>query len=317
MAGIQERFGQKYVSPELYLGTQIGVGESDPAMGLVRGVTRSALLVRRHVEIEQGDWPEPGEVMIGRMVAAKLGATTSQTAVGNSISFEGQTWRISGLFSASGSAFESEVWCRLDELQQAMKRQDLSIVAVTLALNADFADLDLFCKERLDLELQAIQETDYYASLQKDYGPIRWLAWLVVMLISGAGVFAGLNTMYGSVVGRVCELSTLQTIGFVRRSVLLSLIQEGVILAAAASLLAAVIALVFVNGAAVRFTMGAFSLRVRQHGHLDRLRSRVVAWIVRGYSSSDSSFAYAHCGWAESGLNETSVALRNRYYSRR
>ena len=53
-----------------------------------------------------------------------------------------------------------------------------------------------------------------------------------------------------------------QVLGFVRRSVVISLIQEGVLIAVAASLLAALIALVFVNGAAVRFTMGAFALRI-------------------------------------------------------
>ncbi|MDA0587334.1 MAG: ABC transporter permease [Planctomycetota bacterium] len=262
VAGIQERFGQNYVSPELYLGTQVGVGEREPSMGLVRGVTRSALLVRWRVEIEEGDWPGTGEVMIGRMAATKFGANEAEARIGQSITFEGRSWRISGVFSAAGSAFESEVWCRLDELQQAMKRQDLSIVAVTLSPTGDFADLDLFCKERLDLELQVMRETDYYAGLQKDYRPIRWLAWLVVLLVSGAGVFAGLNTMYGSVVGRIPELSMLRTLGFVRRAIVVSLIQEGMLLAAAASLLAALIALVLVNGAAVRFTMGAFSLRI-------------------------------------------------------
>jgi putative ABC transport system permease protein len=68
--------------------------------------------------------------------------------------------------------------------------------------------------------------------------------------------------MYGSVVGRVRELASLQTIGFVRRAILISLVQEGVILAAGASLLATLVALVFVNDAAVRFTMGAFALRI-------------------------------------------------------
>lgn len=262
VAGIQERFGQKYVSPELYLGTQVGIGDKEPAMGLVRGVTRSALLVRRQVEIEEGNWPRTGEVMLGRMAATKFGATTSEASTGQSIAFEGRSWKISGVFSAGGSAFESEAWCRLDDLQQAMKRQDLSIVAVTIATDGDFADFDMFCKERLDLELQAMHETEYYALLQKDYGPVRWLAWLVVLLVSGAGVFAGLNTMYGSVVGRISELSTLQTIGFVRRAVLVSLLLEGVLLAATASLLASLTALIFVNGAAVRFTMGAFSLRI-------------------------------------------------------
>lgn len=261
--GIQQRYGEKYVSPELFLGTEIGVeGKAEPAMGLVRGVTRPALLVRRQVEIESGHWPKSGEVIVGRLVAAKLGAPTDDLAVGKSLNLEGREWRISGIFSSGGAAFESEIWCRLDELQQAMKRQDLSIVAVGLGPQGDFTDLDLFCKERLDLELQAIREIDYYATLQKDYGPVRWLAWLVVLLVSGAGVFAGLNTMYGSVVGRIRELATLQTIGFVRRAILASLVQEGILLAAAASLLATLIALWFVNEAAVRFTMGAFALRI-------------------------------------------------------
>jgi ABC-type lipoprotein release transport system permease subunit len=231
-------------------------------MGLVRGVTPAVLLVRRSVELEEGTWPGPSEIIVGRMAGTKLGTQGGALSVGEQLKFEGRDWRISGIFSAGGAAFESEVWCRLDELQQAMKRQDLSLVAVTLQSQRDFANLDLFCKERLDLELQALRETDYYASLQRDYGPVRALSWLVVLLVSGAGVFAGLNTMYGSVVGRIRELSALQTIGFARRAIAASLIQEGAVLAAGASLLAAFIALAFVNGAAVRFTMGAFALAI-------------------------------------------------------
>jgi ABC-type antimicrobial peptide transport system permease subunit len=261
--GIQQRHGQKYVSPELYLGTEVVVGDSnEPQMGLLRGVTPSALLVRQQVEIEQGAWPAAGEVIVGKMAAAKLGVDDAKLAIGNTLRFEGRDWKISGTFSAGGSAFEAELWCRLDDLQQALKRQDLSLVAVTMAPGVDFSNLALFCAERLDLELQTMPELEYYATLQKDYGPVRMLAWLVVLLVSGAGVFAGLNTMYGSVIGRIRELASLQTIGFVRRALLLSLIQEGVVLAAAASLLATLAALLFVNDAAVRFTMGAFSLRI-------------------------------------------------------
>ncbi len=267
IGGIQSRYGVKYVSPELYLGTQVGIirsGGNTPreALGLVRGVTPTALLVRRQLQIEAGRWPETGEVIIGRLAATKLGASEDEVAIGRSIRLENRDWKIVGEFSCGGAAFESEVWCRLDELQQAMKRQDLSIVALALQPNSDFADLDLFCKQRLDLELQMMRETDYYATLQRDYEPIRWLAWLVVLLVAGAGVFAGLNTMYGSVVGRVAELSMLQTIGFVRRAIAVSLIQEAVILALAASLCAALFAVLLINGAAVRFTMGAFQLQI-------------------------------------------------------
>lgn len=267
VSGIRERQGQKYVSPELYLGTQIGIdvpGQTEPreTLGLVRGVTPGALLVRQRLEIEEGRWPKTGEIMIGRLAATKLGVTKDEVAIGKTLNLENRDWKIVGVFSCGGAAFESEVWCRLDDLQQAMKRQDLSIVAMTLEPSADFADLQIFCRQRLDLELQAMEESEYYASLQRDYGPIRWLAWLVVLLVAGAGVFAGLNTMYGAVVGRIPELSMLQTLGFVRRAVVVSLIQEAVLLALAASLFAAFIAIVFVNGSAVRFTMGAFQLQV-------------------------------------------------------
>lgn len=68
--------------------------------------------------------------------------------------------------------------------------------------------------------------------------------------------------MYGAVVGRVRELAMLQTLGFSRRAIALSIVQEGVLLAAAGSLLAAAVALPLLNGLAVRFTMGAFTLRL-------------------------------------------------------
>lgn len=263
IGGIEQRYGRKCVSPELYLGAQVTPeGNDEPTMGLVRGVVPAVLLVRNRVQIVEGRWPEHGEVIVGRLAAAKLGATREQLAVGQSIAFEGRTWRISGVFCAGGAAIESELWCRLDELQQAMKRQDLSLVVVRLANEADFAELDLFCKVRLDLELQGARETDYYAGLQKDYGPVRWLAWLVVVLVSGAGAFAGLNTLYGAVLGRIGELATLQTIGFARRAIVVSLMQEGALLAAAASLSATAIAIAAVSGVSVRFTMGAFDLRV-------------------------------------------------------
>jgi putative ABC transport system permease protein len=260
---IKRRYGEQYVSPELYLGTQIGVRQDEePSLGLVRGVTPSSLLVRSQIEIVAGHWPEIGEVMVGRLAATKLGVSAEELAIGKNIFMEGQSWRISAVFTACGSVFESEVWCRLDDLQQSMKRQDLSLVAMTLDSSGDFAEVQMVCMENRHLEVIAIREPDYYAALQKDYRPVRMLAWLVVLLVSGAGIFAGLNTMHGAVLGRVRELSTLQTIGFLRRAIVVSLIQEGVLLAAAGCLIASALVFTFVSGAAIRFTMGAFALEI-------------------------------------------------------
>ncbi|MCA9124912.1 MAG: ABC transporter permease [Planctomycetales bacterium] len=260
--GTWKRFGVTHVSPELYLGTRVRTNDGVGGLGLVRGVTRSAPLVRRSVRLVDGDWPQAGEVMVGRLSAAKLGVQPAEMAIGETIEFEGKQWKIRGEFAAGGAAYESEIWCNLADFQTATKRQDLSLVAMLLAPGASPAEVSLFCKERTDLELRASRETDYYAALQQHYKPVRLLAWLVVVLVSGPGVFAGLNMMYGAVAGRIREIATLQAIGYRRRAILLSLIQEGVLLAAAASLLSGVIALSMLNGMAVRFTMGAFTLRI-------------------------------------------------------
>lgn len=269
LQGVDRRFALSYVSPELYIGTRVTVDQDRPAsLGIVRGVTTAAPLLRRQVQMIEGKWPTSGEVLVGRLLAAKLGCVPQDLAIGNTLHFDGRDWRISGQFTAGGAAFESEIWCGLEDLQQTLKRQDLSLVALGLAEGAAASDVELFCKERVDLELQAVGETNYYAALQTHYQPVRMLGWLVVLLVAVAGIFAGLNTMYGAVVSRVRELSTLQAIGFRRRAVAASLIQEALLLAMAASLLAAVIALGLVNGTAVRFTMGAFALRVDSVGIL-------------------------------------------------
>jgi putative ABC transport system permease protein len=263
LRGVQRRYSATYASPELYLGTRVTVGDDETAaLGLVRGVTLAAALVHRQVQLLEGRWPGSGEVIVGKLAGTKLGKDAASLAIGQVVHLEGRAWRISGRFAAGGSTLESELWCPLEDLQQAMKRQDLSLVAITLGPGNSVSAVQEFCMERRDLEVQATAETDYYAALQKHYQPVRMVAWLVVGLIGGAGVFAGLNTMYGAVVGRVRELSTLQTLGFSRRAIAVSLIQEGILLSAAGSLIAALLGIALLNGTAMRFTMAALTLRV-------------------------------------------------------
>lgn len=281
VAGVRQRHGVKYVSPELYLGTRIEVGDGKKkGLGLVRGVTTAAPLVRQQVRIVEGAWPAAGEVLVGRLAHSKLGVEKDSLAVGQQVQFDGRTWKISGIFTAGGAAYESELWCPLADLQTALKRQDLSLVAVEMETSDAAADVDLFCRERIDLELKSVAETAYYADLQKHYRPVRMLGWVVVCLVAGSGVFAGLNTMYGAVVGRIRELATLQAVGYRRRAILLTLVQEATLLACAGALIACVLGLLFVNGTAIRFTMGAFMLRVDSVGISIACATAIVLGVV-------------------------------------
>lgn len=269
VGGIQSRRGIPYASPEIYLGTQVTLeGENAPRMAVARGVTPQATLVHERFQLLEGSWPGPNEILVGRLAATKLGATARSGSgsgaldLGKTVMLEGNAWRVSGSFAAGGSAFDSEIWCPLEELQHAMKRQDLTLVALRLQDSAALGDVEAFCKERLDLELQATPEPAYYAALSRHYAPIRAVAWLVAGLVGAAGAFAGLGTMYAAVMGRARELATLETIGFSRAAIALGLVQEGLLLAAASSLVAASLALLLLDDGTIRFTMGAFALRM-------------------------------------------------------
>jgi ABC-type lipoprotein release transport system permease subunit len=225
-------------------------------------------LVRRQVALVEGSLPGPGEVLVGRLAPAKLGMSAADVAVGQFITIEGKPWRVSGRFTAPGTLLEAEIWSRLDDLKSAMKRpNDVSVVAMRFDPAGDrvkqMGYVDFFCRNRRpDLELMGSREAEYYGALQKHFAPMRALAWLLVGLVAAAGACGAANTMYAAVAGRVREFAALQAIGFPRRAIALSLLQESVILAAGATLLAAALALALAQGTAVRFSMGAFTLQI-------------------------------------------------------
>ena len=75
-------------------------------------------------------------------------------------------------------------------------------------------------------------------------------------------MFGGLNIMVAVVAGRARELAALETLGFSRVSITISLFIEFLLQTAAGALIASSLALLFLSGRAMRFTMGAVSLDV-------------------------------------------------------
>src|SRR6516162_826221 len=96
LEGVERQGNVAYASPELYLGTLVTLPDSAPTFGLARGVTPTALLVRSRVQILEGHWPGPGEVLVGRLAATKLGRAKESLATGQLLTFEGRQWRIAG-----------------------------------------------------------------------------------------------------------------------------------------------------------------------------------------------------------------------------
>lgn len=265
--GIRTRSGVDYVSPEVHvqLPVKTSADQGKGPLVLVRGITPTSLLVHASVRVAEGRFPAAGqnEVMVGSMLATKMGVHPDELILGKQLWIEKRSWTIVGRFQAPGTVMDAEAWAILTDLKEATKRMTDSCVIVALdPKRADVDDVDLFTKTRIDLELASMAETAYYAKLSKFFAPIRILAWVTAGLVALGGLFGGLNTMYAAFASRVRELGTLQACGFRRSAIVISLVQESVLMTAAGALLASAVGATMLDGVAVRFSMGAFGLRV-------------------------------------------------------
>lgn len=265
--GIRTTAGVAHVSPEVHVQLLVRPeASSRPARPtMVRGVTPAAVLVHDQVQLLDGRLPASGanEVVVGRMVEATLGASAAETAIGQTLVIDRRPWKIVGHFAAPGTVLEGEVWAPMWQVLEATRRTTISCVIVTLEPGeAEFADVAAFTKTRPDLELSALPETEYYGKLATFFGPIRVVAWVTAGLIAVGGMFGGLNTMYAAFASRVREVGTLRSLGFRRRAIVLSLVQESVLATTVGALGAAAIGVFVLDGIAVRFSMGSFGLTV-------------------------------------------------------
>lgn len=263
--GIRSRAGVFYVSPEVHLMTELHEQRDGEAVAaLLRGVTPEAFLVHSQVRILEGRAPEPGrdEMIVGRLAYTRTGLPAERLAPGKTLFFDERAWTIVGTFEAPSTVMEAELWVPMRDLQIAARRDNLSCVVATLGPGAEFDDVDLFTKQRLDLELVAIRERDYYSNLLAFFLPVRAMVWATALLMATGGLFGGLNTMYAAFASRVRELGALQAMGFSRLAVVVSLLQESVLATTAGALVAAAGGLLVLDGLAVRFSMGAFGLVV-------------------------------------------------------
>ncbi len=264
--GIKQRAGVLYVSPEIHAALPVRESaqhDSDhPAV--MRGIRTEALLVHPEIEITEGHLPRQGldELMVGQLAATRLGLADERLAIGQTLYFDDRDWTIVARFSAPNTVMNAEIWIPLTDLQIATNRESsLSCVLITLE-DALFADADLFAKSRLDLEITAMRESDYYASIAAFYGPIRIMIIITATLIASGGILGGLNTMYAAFAARVREVGMLQSLGYTRRAIVLNLTEESLFASACGALIGAALGLLLLNGLAIRFSMGAFAITI-------------------------------------------------------
>ena len=197
LPGIKTKFSVPYVSPEVHVAIIVRTQKDskEELRVLIRGFAPEAFLVHPRVHIVEGRIPSPGrdEVMVGGLTAQMMGVSDLRLKIGNTIWFDNRNWTIVGRFRARSTVMDAEMWVPLTDLQVATRRDTLSCVTLTMG-EADFGDVDVFTKQRLDLGLTAIQETDYFGSVMRFYKPVHAMIWTTALLVSLAGLLGGVNT---------------------------------------------------------------------------------------------------------------------------
>ncbi|MCH2140210.1 MAG: ABC transporter permease [Phycisphaerales bacterium] len=262
--GLLKRAGVDAVSPEIHLAMPLATEPEQPGrLAVIRGITPEAWLVHDDVRLISGHAPRPGhsELASGRLAARSLGYDPPESILGTTFRIDDESYEVVGLLDAGGGVIDGELWTSLTDLQVTAQRDSLSTVMLRMD-DAEFADLEAFAASRLDLELAAIAETDYYAQLDAFYRPIRLLVIVTAVLIAIGGITGGLNTMYAAFASRVREIGSLQTLGYSRASILWSLVQESILASSIGALIACVLGLLVLDHFVIRFSMGVFGISI-------------------------------------------------------
>ncbi len=268
LPGIQkDSHGEPMVSGEwvvvIILPRKDGTGEVNVT---VRGMMPDGLELRPSVKLVEGRWFTPGqrEVVVSQSIQRRF----SHANVGDTMQFGKGPWTVVGVFDAGGSAYESEIWGDVNQMASDFDRQGGFASAYLRAEDAVSAEA---LKNRVSddqrLKLEGQLETEYYAKQTSSGAPIKYIGWVVAIIMAIGSSFAAMNTMYAAVAYRSREIATLRVIGFSRPSILTSFVFESVVLSLLGAAAGIVLMLPF-NGMttgtsnAVTFSEVVFSLRM-------------------------------------------------------
>ncbi len=214
----------------------------------LRGVEPAAFQVRDRLKIVAGrafTWGKD-EVIAGIGAAQEFAGLK----VGDKMKVGRYEWPVVGIFSAGGSAAESEIWSDARVLQDAYQRGDsFQSVYVKLQSPEDFGRFKdaLTADPRLNVKVE--REDDYFAGQSTSVTTlINVLGYPIAALMAIGAIFGALNTMYSSVAARTREIATLRALGFGRAAVVASVMLESVVLALVGGACGALVAYAAFNG---------------------------------------------------------------------
>ena len=259
--------GEILASPELVNQPFIVTRDGGRENVLVRGVEPVAFQVHRSVRLTSGRpfQSKLGEVVIGAGVAARYAGAR----LGSEIQFGRRRWRVVGIFDSGGTAFDSEIWADVTDVQDDTRRDGYSGVRLRVAPGSDVQALVRRIEADGRFTLEARPEVAYYREQAETAGALYVLVLTLSVIMATGAVFGALNTMYAAVASRTPEIGTLRALGFSRATILVSFLAESLLLAAGGLVFGALLA-----------TLGVFAVNTLLSGVQFSMMSFTVATVL-------------------------------------
>jgi putative ABC transport system permease protein len=214
-------------------------GESSNVV--VRGTTPAGLKLRPEMKLVQGNWFRRGlrEIVVSESMSRRF----QNMRLGDTLSMSRSNWKVVGLFSAGGTAHESEVFTDVEDVAQDWDRP----IYTSLLLEASDAAAAQAITQRVAedrrIHLQAVSQQKYFRDQTVSSIGIKGLGTFIAFVMGVGSCFAAMNMMYATVMSRTKEVGTLRVLGFSRSSILSSFMVESILLALCGGLLGCLMAL--------------------------------------------------------------------------
>ncbi len=227
LSGIKSQNQLVLAAPEIVslMNTPRSLGATNQAFVRLRGVHPQIAQFQKNITITKGRIFRTGlnEIMIGQNLADKF----PQLEVGKEIELGQQNWKVVGHFTALGPGYDIEIWVDVEQALSNFKMNSYNAIVVTLEKPENFDKVKKELEENKAFKVSVYQEKAYYESrIDGTIQVFQFLAILIFSLMSIAGFFSTINTMYGMVSSRTQEIATLRAIGFSKIAIYFCIIIE-------------------------------------------------------------------------------------------
>ena len=231
------------------------------AMLTLYGVTERGVEGMPGFKLVEGSLFQPAvhELIVGRSAQQQF----ADLEIGKVVTLPQGDWKIVGAFTAATPLAEAMLIGDADTMMSAFQRTAFSTVQVELESAAAFDRFKAALTSNPTLNVDVKRQTDYLAETSKQLTDLLAFVTVTLGTIMAVGAIIGaLNTMYAAVSARRREIGTLRAIGFGATPVVISVLVEAILLAAAGAMLGGALAWLVFDGVPRTIGGGVIHLRV-------------------------------------------------------